>query len=339
MWYDPSITLSHNCLFNFVLGARSAGKTFNTILYAFNQFKKTMNTDSPYEIAYVRRYKPETKATKPKLMSAISAEGYMDGYEYKVQGDTGYVNKKPFVNFFTLSTAAGLKSVPYPNVKLIIFDEFLIDSHMIHYIPNEVDMFFELYQTIARQRDVRVLFLANSISQTNPYFIKLGIKPTNKEFTKIKNLDGSKDILLHLWQDTGQADARKASRFGKIIAGTNYADYSIDNQFWMDNDNFIEKRTPKAALKFCFRYLGKDYSVWSDISAGKVFIEAKGNTQNQITYVFTKADMTPNTILAMTFKHGYHFKLMQTALATGCLYFDSINTKNIWYEITRIMAL
>lgn len=339
MWYDPAITLSHNCLFNFVLGARSAGKTFNTILYGFNKFKKTMDSLSPYEIAYVRRYKPETKATKPKLMSAIATEGYMDGYEYRVNGDTGLINKKPFVHFFTLSTAAGLKSVPYPNVKLIIFDEFLIDSHMIHYIPNEVELFFELYRTIARQRDVPVLFLANSISQSNPYFLKLGIKPTNKEFAKVKNPDGSKDILLHLFKDSAQIDASKQSRFGRIIAGTNYADYSIDNNFWMDNDNFIEKRSPKSSLKFCFRYLGKTYSVWSDITGGKVYIEGKGNVQSQVTYVFTKADMTPNTILALTFKHGYHFKLMQTALATGCLYFDSINTKNIWYEITRIMCL
>lgn len=339
MWYNPAITLSHNCLFNLVVGARSCGKTFNSVNFGLQKFLKTRGSESPYEIAYVRRYKNEIKATKPKFLSAIKSEGLMDGCEYRVDGDTGKIDKQPFVHFFTLSTANQLKSVPYPNVKLIIFDEFLIDKKSIRYLPGEVTLFLDLYVTIARGRDVPVLLLANSISQTNPYYAYFNIKPNGQEFQRIVQKNGCDEVLLHTWKDTEQVKNRSNSRFGMLVAGTEYGSYAIENEYWLDNDSFIERKDSKSRLIFNFIYNDKTYGVWCNMHKGKIWIDSKSKAICSTTYVFTCENMRVNTLLAINFKNGYHFKLMRTALSTGCLYYDCIDTKNVWLDIVRLYSI
>lgn len=338
MWYDPRITLSHNCLFNFVVGARSAGKTFNTLTYCCDKFFKAA-PDDPFEFAYIRRYKPEMKQTQEHLFDDLVANGYLENCKINTKNNPGLINKKPVVNFFTLSTTAGMvKSVPYPNVKLIVFEEFLVNKGQ-RYLPNEVDRFLELYVTIARNRDVPVLFLANATSQSNPYFLKFGIRPNGQEFQKIKNPDGSTDILLHTWRDEQQQEERKKSRFGSIIAGTTYEDYAVNNLYWYDDSSFIEKRDPQSTLKFLMYWNGKTYSVWSSLRKGKIWIDSSLNPPSAYTYCFTTDEQKPNYLLARAFKTGGHFKLMQSAQAQGCLYFNDINCKNAWFEMSRLINL
>ena len=69
-----------------------------------------------------------------------------------------------------LSVANILKSTSFNKVSTIIFDEFIIDKGCYRYLANEVEQFLDMVETIARLRDVRVLFLGNAISVTNPYF-------------------------------------------------------------------------------------------------------------------------------------------------------------------------
>lgn len=338
MWYDPRITLSHNCLFNFVVGMRSSGKTFNSVNYALGKFLRTVDTERPSQLAYVRRYKPEIRATSLTFLNDIAARGYFDGHEYKLQGQTGKVDKIPFVHFFPLTTSAGLKSVAYPNIDLIVFDEFLAGKG-VRYLPREVEIFLELYVTIARDRDVPVLFLSNAITQTNPYYLYFGIKPNGKEFQRIKTGDGPADILLHTWKDEERTELRRQSRFGNLVAGTEYGDYSIENEYWFDNDSFIEKRDPSSRVLFCYQYKNKKYSVWTALNKGKVFVDSVLYPSCAFNYVFSREDMQPNMLLASSFKGTYHFKLMTRALAMGSLYFDTIDAKNQWYEIAKLINL
>lgn len=63
IFYDGKRTLTHNCLFNFVVGSRGAGKTFWFKKWAIEDFIKNEN-----QFVYVRRYAKESKrASKPFL--------------------------------------------------------------------------------------------------------------------------------------------------------------------------------------------------------------------------------------------------------------------------------
>ena len=57
--------------------------------------------------------------------------------------------------------------------------------------------------------------------------------------------------------------------FGKLVAGTSYEDYAINNKFILDNDNFIEKRSNTSKFSFSFIYKGNIFGVWVDFKLRK----------------------------------------------------------------------
>ena len=69
---------------------------------------------------------------------------------------------------FTLSTANNLKSVAYPFITKLIFDEFLLEKGNQHYLNDEPAKLLNLYETIARpgtnHPKVILFMLANAIS-------------------------------------------------------------------------------------------------------------------------------------------------------------------------------
>lgn len=60
----------------------------------------------------------------------------------------------------TLSTAQDLKSTNFSNVTNLIFDEFIIEEgQKKFYLNNEVEVFLNLVETIARLRDIKIFML------------------------------------------------------------------------------------------------------------------------------------------------------------------------------------
>ena len=79
IFYDGNRTLTHNCLFNFVVGSRTAGKTFWFKKWAIEDFIKNEN-----QFAYVRRYEKELKESLDTFFDDIRF--LFPDHELKVQG-------------------------------------------------------------------------------------------------------------------------------------------------------------------------------------------------------------------------------------------------------------
>src|SRR5699024_872221 len=157
----------YNRIFNFVVGVRGGGKTFNTLLHGINRFRKTGE-----QFVYLRRRQVDLddsctgKKGGGDLFSDIRHQGYLEGVEVKVVADKSggylfYYNDKVMGYGKALSTAR--RSTSLPGVKLIIFDEFLIDDSIGHdrYLNSGKEMFLfnNFYETIARGRDIPTIFL------------------------------------------------------------------------------------------------------------------------------------------------------------------------------------
>ena len=54
IYYDISDTLTHNALYNFIIGERGCGKTYSSKKFAIRRFLKTGE-----QFIYLRRYKSE----------------------------------------------------------------------------------------------------------------------------------------------------------------------------------------------------------------------------------------------------------------------------------------
>jgi len=320
MWYDNSLLLSHNKLINFVIGNRGGGKTFNAKKWAINDFKKRGNT-----FIWIRRYKSELKKVG-RFFDDIKFMFPDDKLE--VKGWKCYCNGEVFGEFIALSTSSQEKSVPFPTVNKLIFDEFIIDKGALHYLKNEVSIFLELFETVARMRDnVRALFLGNAISVVNPYFLYWNIKPDlSKRFT-VKEL-----IMIELYTDREYVNKKKQTQYGQLIEGTDYGDYSIENVFLRDNDIFIEPKTNKADFMLAIKYNGIHYGFWVDYAEGVIFVNRQYDPSSYNLYAITKEDHGPNMLLIKSLKQCKALERVIFCFQNGLLRFSDMQVKNQFFE-------
>ena len=152
-----------------------------------------------------------------------------------------------------------------------------MEKGFIRYLPNEVSVFLNFYETVARTREnVKVYFLGNSISLANPYFLEFKIMPNvNKRFTSAKSFTNDKGVREHLTLvEIGQDDdnfrtMKRKSRFGMLTEGTDFAKTTVDNQFINDHDSFIEKKHSKSIFMYSISYMGDTFGVWASGITGK----------------------------------------------------------------------
>ena len=342
IFYDGYKTLTYNALFNFIIGNRGGGKTYWSKKWAIADFIKTGN-----QFVYVRRYKPELITTKNFFADIMDEfpdhEMKSDGKHFKIDGKiAGYA--------MALSTSKILKSNPYPKVTKIIFDEFIIDKGVYHYLPNEVEYFLDLYETIARLRDVKVFFLANAITQTNPYFIYFDIELPYGKYTQAfyNNGDGrfSKkkckdypDVLIELVQNEDFINEKRKQRFGGLISGTKYGGYAIENKFLRDSTTFIEKKADKCRFLYSINYMGYVFGIWLDSTAGLIYLSFDLEADNKINFAFTTADHKLNTMLVSSVKQSGYLSQMFEAYKMGNLRFESMDIKNIFHELLREVTI
>lgn len=323
MYYDIYKTLSYNCLFNFIIGNRGGGKTYASKTWAIKDFLKTGS-----QFIYLRRYKPELKNIS-RFFDDIRQE--FSDHELIVKNKDFYIDGKLAGTAKALSTAKIEKSNSFPLVNKIIFDEFILDKGTYHYLPDEVTAFLEFYETVARMREnVKVFFLSNALTQTNPYFLFFSLKvPYNSDIYR------KGDMLLQLVADADFIEKKKETRFGKIIAGTKYAEYSIENSFLRDSRTFIEKKQGTANYYFTFVFADKFFGVWIDYTKGCIYVSKDIDTSCKIVYSLTLSDHSPNALLLKNLNRSVLFKNFIDSYKMGCMRFENMDIKNICYEVIK----
>lgn len=256
IWYDKTPLLSYNGLFNFVLGARGTGKTFAFKKWAMKSDRQTV---------WVRRYQEDIDDLQTKFLGDLYQEGVLSPEEpVKIKNDILTIGGVEKIFFVALSTSQRKKSQSYGGVDKIIFDEVFEGVGARRYLNNEVDVLLELYETINRLRidgrkDCRVFLLSNKTTFVNPYFTYWNILPFSERFKTFK--DGL--IVVENYENPTFVKLKKESRFGKLIEGTKYADYAIDNIVWMDDNALIEDKPDNAKRCICnIRYGSVKFGVW-----------------------------------------------------------------------------
>lgn len=330
-FYNGRKMLSYNCLYNFLIGNRGGGKTYWCKDYAIKDYLKNGK-----QFIYLRRFDSEfDEGKKEKFLEDI--EHTFEGHVFKIKGYTLFCDKKPMGFFCALSKGQTFKSVPFPNVDKIIYDEFIIDKKSgRRYISDEITTFLDFYETVARLRnDVRVFFVANSVSMMNPYFA----------YFKIFNLQPKgfkrfgKEILVETIANEKYIEAKKNTRFGQIIKGTAYEKYSVENNFLRDNSNtMIGKKSGKAHLRFTLKYLGKKYGVWIDYSIGKYIVSNSINGDCPLNYAVTLDDHTENTLLTKGSK-SYAIGHFIDNFKIGNVLFETVQLKAIFLDIIRLFLI
>ena len=347
MYWNLRRTLTHNMLINVIVGNRGGGKSFGAKEWAIDNF-----ISRGEQFGYIRRYKDDLK--EPMIQFFKDIEYKYPDYEFKTDTKYFYIRLKPadekekwtekdIAGYgFTLSTANNKKSISYPNITTLIYDEFLIDKGNQRYLTNEPIALLNLYETIARpgteHKRVILFMLANALSITNPYFLFWDLKMPEKQDKNGKWIwkHPTRPILVEDVRNEKFIDRKKNTEFGSLISGTTYEGYSIDNKFLLDNDTFIESKSPKAKYYFTFVYLEHTLGVWADFNEGKMYVSKAVDPNYPLVYSITMKDHKPNTMFLKNKNRAGHFKVFLENYKLGNVRFESINIKNITYEVIKM---
>lgn len=344
MWFTPNKQLTYNRIFNFVVGVRGGGKTFNTLLYAIEKFEKTGK-----QFIYLRRRAVDLDDScigskdKGNLFADIKDKGYFKDVDLKISADKSggynfYYNDKLMGYGRALSTAR--RSTSKPEVNLIIFDEFLIDDTAgsnDRYLNKGQEMFNfnNFYETIARGRDIPVFFIGNAFSMVNPYFLELGIRITDIEENKIYK---GKAWTLVFWKDEEFMAERKKTQFYMATQNTKFSKHAFGNTFYLDKKDFIKKRDLGSEHQFSFAYLGKLYGVWVDWDNGIYYVSTKGGkTSREKTISLSLSDNKPNNINIRRYRNLPFMKAFRSACDTNNVFYDTQETYNLMSEILYLL--
>ena len=326
MYYDYTKILTYNAFINFLIGERGVGKTYGASKFVTGRF-----INKGEEFVYIRRYKSELAKAVPEFFKALINNNEFPDHKLYTKGNKFMIDDNIAGYSFSLSTAQSLKSTNFPKVKTIIFDEFIIEEGQNHYIKNEVENFLGMVESISRMRDVRIFMLANAVTITNPYFIYFDITlPYNTDIKTYK--DGL--ILVQYMYNKEYREAKAQTKFGKLTEGTEYSKYANENNFRLDNKNFIEKKKGSSRCSFGIKYKDVLYGVWFDYNEGKIFVSNDINT-TQI-FACTLNDHTPNNMLLSAIKDYNSWKTFIKNYKLGNVYYENIKIKNQIQELIRI---
>lgn len=186
-YYSPKKIDQKEATYNVVFGERSNGKTFALLRKGIKAFH-----DTKKQMGYVRRWKEDLTGRRAATLfnGVVEAGEVAKLTEGEYTGITYYAGKWYLCNFdennkaiyndadlfcyaFALSDMEHNKSTSYPNIDLIVFDEFLTNSL---YLQDEFVIFMNTISTIVRRRDgVKIYMLGNTVNKFCPYFKEMGL--------------------------------------------------------------------------------------------------------------------------------------------------------------------
>lgn len=181
-----------NAYYYITFGERSSGKTYSALDMGLENYAK-----GGEQFAYVRRMGEDVK--RKEMLTLFSAHikngvlkkhfgtqwddiGYYAGAFYLIRHEKGpkgnatveVKDDTPFCYVFSINQAQHFKSLSYPSVTTVVFDEFMSRTG---YLPNEFVEFSNLLSTIIRHRNnVKIFMLGNTVNRYCPYFTEMGLK-------------------------------------------------------------------------------------------------------------------------------------------------------------------
>lgn len=194
-YYTLDNILAQNADYNIIYGERSNGKTTSVLVYGLDD---NIESDYTNQIAIVRRWEEDFKGKNGQQMfEGIVDLGWIDKKtngkynsvyyysqrwylcKYNSLGEKLYQAEEPFAIGFAITKEEHYKSTSYPNIKTILFDEFITRQF---YLPEEFVKFQNLLSTIIRLRtDVKIFMCGNTINKYCPYFNEMGLTNVRKQ--------------------------------------------------------------------------------------------------------------------------------------------------------------
>lgn len=249
-YLDIDYVLSKQCPFTLVLGGRATGKTYGAICHALDHKKY---------FAFIRRTQTQIDLlSKPDLnpFQAVASDRHIDLHTAPLSKQhSAILHDSEQIGFMAaLSTFSNMRGFSSDNTTLLIYDEFIPETHE-RAINNEDTVFFNMYETINRNRELQgqqplqALLLSNSNFLASPILLALGLTdvlPGMRDRGQTEYISRDRGIaLFNLW-NSPISEQKKQTALYKATAGSSFASMSIDNAFSLDDLRDIGSRPLKG---------------------------------------------------------------------------------------------
>lgn len=335
-------------VWTFVIGGRSVGKTVNSlaqnIKYCYENDKRFIymrrwqadfnrsggHIDLPL-ISKISGYDVQIKVfddgtgTKRKMIVAGHAKETTDK-----DGKTKIIleDAKGVGYFVALYTDQKTRSSAWPNVWLIIYDEFIpVDGREIPK-NQEWAAYTGFLQTVFRDpRKAKSLFLANAVpgGEFNSYFIKLNLYPKGKV-----TRDRERGVKIIQYAENQELiEERKTSKLYKILESTGDEQNDFAQSHFVYGEDFIKSLTGKSKMKIIYKLENKLYGLWYNKDNGYV-LSPKFDKSCQVRYILDEIDPNGNFV----YDRFQVFKLGEL-LRSNALFFDDPVTRGTFLNFLK----
>ena len=346
-FYTLDNILQYNADYNMIYGERSNGKTTAVCGYALKQ-----HIESGYvnQLAIIRRWEEDFKGKNGKQMfENIVALGWVKEWtkgkynaiyyysqrwflcKYDETGQKVAQQEEPFALGFSITSEEHYKSTSYPNIKNILFDEFITRSY---YLPEEFVKFQNLLSTIIRLRtDVKIFMCGNTINKFCPYFAEMGLSGIKKQ------KKGTIDIYTY-----GESDLKVAVEYSDFPSKKKKS-----NKYFAFNNPKLEMITHGGWEIDIYPHLPMKYKPNNVVYHFYILFDdekLQGNIINidDITFLYIHRKTTPlredNTQLVYQqqpdYRRNYRVSILKPYSKIDKYILDLINHKKVFYQDNEI---
>ena len=351
-----------DCAFGFAVGNRRAGKSVGVGLFALADFLLY-----GYQTVLIRRYKDDFKKKKAMENFWQKSWPYLHEFPDIVKGDvklqemyplemveafdwTGhklefkeniaYIDEKPFSFPCALNKYNDFKNENFSNVHKLIYDEFVTEDGSR--LPNEVFALYNVVDTAARGRadalvTTSVIFISNSITNVNDFYVELGIDRELRTDTK-RLYRPERGYVLEKVMNNAAADEMKNSPFAKAmqgLVGQQYLGYAQSNEV-KDDEGFVQHLEGEMRYIVNFKYDDVIYALKYHTDFGFYYLTDEGIDKGRETIALQREDHSLDTVL-ITNVLRQKLGLVKSYYGMGYMRFNSMRSKRIFLEMYRFL--
>lgn len=249
-WLDIPSILSCGQPFIFCVGGRGTGKTYGALRMARERsviegrrFMLLRRLQSQVDLVNKPEYSPFKSIDRDSgyLTASRPLSKYTAGFYQADKGEDGNpVPKGPCIGYTAaLSTISNMRGFDASDVDLIIYDEFIPESHE-RPLKDEAAALFNAYETINRNRELsgrppaQLLCLANANDLGNPIFLSLGLVNRAERMRERGQeiwTDPVRGICLIILRKSPIGERKRNTALYRLTGGTEFSEMSLDNSF------------------------------------------------------------------------------------------------------------
>lgn len=345
----------YNKTFNFIISPREPGKStafwLDKAWKVFKEKKQTSIVIRRRTVHITDKYITDIEKIINKFKDEEGREEDIKISYNKGAKKEGLVevscSGKPFFLVVSLSAdIAALKSTLMPNLRYIVFDEFICNPKFKEkYLDGEVDRFFELYKTYRREAvldekgvpKLTCYFLGNPYSLFNPYFLYFGLQTST---FKNGTIQSGSNWCAQNYKMKEELKEKLKKEDPLFEEENDYLLYALEGQAVNDKNILISKHPQNFLLSYVFKIGNTFIGTYRSLTYEEEFVyyaeflKKEEISKRRNIYVFDLFDMENGTIL-MSNDDKIKFQRMKEAIRKRLFAFASIECYYLLVEIYK----